>query len=355
MPGRILVVDDQEENRLILEAILEDTYTIDMAADGEEAIALLTGEGEKPILVLSDVYMPGVDGFGLLSFIKADPVLRKIPVVFITASSDEDKGLAAGAIDFITKPFRTEIVRMRVSNQIELAQYRAELERMVEEKVGEIIATKEVFLDALAEMIEHRHLESGKHIERIKNLTAIFVEHLLKHPKYGAELLSLNPRSIIKASALHDIGKIGTPDNILLKPGRLTSDEFEIMKNHSSIGSDMIAPMLKKMSDINTKNYLIHDIDDNYLKHCYDIARYHHEKWNGTGYPDKLSGEDIPLSARIVAIVDVYEALTSDRCYKKAMTHEEAVAVIVEGSGTHFEAGIVEAMLEVHEEIRGTL
>jgi len=354
MPGRILVVDDQEENRLILEAILEDTYTIDMAANGEEAIALLTSEREKPILVLSDVYMPGVDGFGLLSFIKADPLLWKIPVVFITASSEEDKGLAAGAIDFITKPFNTEIVRMRVSNQIELAQYRAELERMVEEKAGEIIATKEVFLDALAEMIEHRHLESGKHIERIKSLTAIFVEHLLKHPKYGAELMTLDPHSIIKASALHDIGKIGTPDNILLKPGKLTNEEFEVMKNHSSIGGEMIAPMLK-MSSTSMRNNQPRYVDDKYLQHCYDIARFHHEKWNGTGYPDKLSGEEIPLSARIVAIVDVYEALTSDRCYKKAMTHEEAVSIIVEGSGTHFEAGIVEAMLEIHEEIRGNL
>jgi putative two-component system response regulator len=340
MDRRLLIVDDLEENRLILEEILKDTYEIATAKDGLEAVSALVVATEKPALVLSDIMMPGMDGFDLLKFMKKDEVLRNIPVIFITAATDEEeKGLDAGAIDFISKPFNSEIVRLRVNNQIELSLYRARLEEMVEEKAGELISTKETFLETLASMIEYRSLESGEHIKRTKDLTAILIEQLLKGSKYAEDLKRMNPNAIIKAAALHDIGKIGIPDNILLKPGRLTPEEFDIIKSHSSIGGDMIKTMMT-------------DKHDDYIQHCYSIARHHHEKWDGSGYPDHLKGEEIPLPARIVALVDVYDALVSERCYKKSMTHEEAMTILAKDAGTHFDTVVVEAMLAVQDKVR---
>ena len=269
---------------------------------------------------------------------KSDPLLRNIPVIFITASSEEDKGLIAGAIDYITKPFNPEIVRLRVANQIELSSYRESLERMVEEKAWELIATKETFLETMATMIEYRSLESGEHIRRTKELTGILVKQLMNHPTYGFKLIMSNPVTISQAAPLHDVGKIGIPDHILLKPGRLTSEEFKIIETHAIIGSEMIATMMSEKHD-------------DYLQHCYDIARHHHERWDGKGYPDGLSGEEIPLAARIVALVDVYDALVSERCYKESMSHEDAMDIIKKESGTHFDSEIVKALIEVEDKV----
>lgn len=337
MAKRILIVEDFEENRLILEAILEDIYIVDVAEDGRSALEMLQ-KGDKPALVLSDVIMPEMDGFELLSRMKADPLLRNIPVVFITASAEEDKSLIAGAIDFITKPFNPEIVRLRVANHIELSSYRESLEDMVQEKTSEIITTKETFLETMATMIEYRSLESGEHIRRTKELTAILVKQLMLHPKYGFSLLMGNPNTISQAAPLHDVGKIGIPDHILLKPGRLTPEEFKIIESHSIIGCEMISTMM-------TDKY------DEYLQHSYDIARHHHERFDGKGYPDGLAGEDIPLSARIVALVDVYDALVSERCYKKGMSHEEAMEIVRRESGTHFDVEIVKALEAVEDQL----
>ena len=338
MAKKILIAEDLEENRIILDAILGDTYIIEMAEDGRQALDLLHNK-EKPALVISDVIMPEMDGFELLSNMKADPALRNIPVIFITASADEDKSLSAGAIDFITKPFNPEIVQLRVANHIELSSYRESLEEMVQERTRELISAKETFLETMATMIEYRSLESGEHIRRTKSLTSILVNKLLNHPKYAAELNKGTPSTIAQAAPLHDVGKIGIPDVILLKPGRLTPEEFDVIKTHTTIGSEMISTML-------TDKY------DEYLQHCYDIARYHHERYDGTGYPDKLAGDKIPLCARIVALVDVYDALVSDRCYKQGMPHEAAMDIIKKESGTHFDSDIVEAMFAVENLVR---
>jgi len=338
MTSRILVAEDMEINRTILQSILEDTYIIDMAEDGMEALGILEKE-KKPALILSDITMPKMGGYEFLAHVKAEPKFQNIPFIFITASGEEDKGLAAGAIDFILKPFNPEIVRLRVDNQIELSAYRESLEHLVTEKAFELISTKEAFLETIVSMIEYRSLESGEHIRRTRDLTAILVEELLKHEEYGPELEAKNYRTISRASTLHDVGKIGIPDCILLKPGRLTHDEFKIIETHTVIGGDMIISMMKNGKD-------------DYLMNCYDIARHHHERFDGTGYPDKLKGKEIPISARIVALVDMYDALVNERCYKDGMSFEEAADIIRKRSGTHFDEVVVTAFFNAEVKIR---
>ncbi|MCL2400189.1 MAG: response regulator [Defluviitaleaceae bacterium] len=338
MATRILVAEDMETNQMILQDILGDTYIVDMAVNGEEAYEMLL-HGQKPALILSDVVMPKMNGYELLARIKANPTLKNIPVIFITDTDGEDKGLAAGAIDFITKPFSPDIIKLRIANQIELSKYRESLENLVTEKAWELAATKEIFLETMATMIEYRSLEAGEHIRRTKDLTGILVNALLSHPKYNLKLVKANPTTISQASALHDVGKIGIPDHILLKPGRLTPEEFKVIETHAIIGSEMIATMIT-------------DKQDDYLQHCYDIARYHHERWDGKGYPDGLAGEEIPISARIVALVDVYDALVSKRCYKDGLAHEVALDIIKKEAGTHFDADIVGVLIMVEDQVR---
>jgi putative two-component system response regulator len=336
--SRILVVDDIETNRIILEEILSDAYEIEQAKDGIETISKLVNYADKPNLILLDVMMPGLDGFGVISFMKADPLLQKIPVIFITASDQEIQGLRAGAVDYISKPFEPEIVRLRVANQIELSLYREELESLVSQKANELMVTREHFLDTMANLIEYRSLESGLHVKRTKDLARVLTMQLVRSGgAYGKELQAGNPNTLVKAVPLHDIGKIGIPDHILLKPGRLTPEEFSIIETHTVIGGQVIQSLIEAG-------------EDDYLKHCYNICRFHHERWDGKGYPDKLAGGNIPLAARIVAVVDVYDALVSERCYKKALTHEEAVGIIKEGAGSQFDPEIVRTLLAVEEQ-----
>ena len=335
---RVLVVDDIATNRIILEEILTDTYEVDQAEDGIEAISKLVNSLVKPNLILLDVMMPGLDGFGVISFMKSDPILQKIPVIFITASDQEVQGLRAGAVDYISKPFEPEIVRLRVANQVELTLYREKLEALVAQKADELIVTREHFLDTMANLIEYRSLESGLHVKRTQDLARVLAMQLIhRGGSYGAELQAGNPNNMVKAVPLHDIGKIGIPDNILLKAGRLTPEEFLIIETHTVIGGRVIQSLIEVG-------------EDDYLKHCYNICRFHHERWDGNGYPDKLTGTDIPLAARIVAVVDVYDALVSERCYKQALPHKEAVDIIIECSGSQFDPEVVEALLEVEDQ-----
>ena len=332
---KILVVDDVDVNRIILEEILSEKYEIEQAVDGMEAISVLLNSIEKPHLVLLDVMMPGMDGFEVLDFMKREPTLEKIPVILITAVDNEEKGLVAGAVDYIAKPFEPEIVKLRVATHIELNLYRVSLERMVEEKVDELTRTKERFLDTVANLIEFRSKESGEHVSRTRELARILVMELLKDDgPYAKELINNNFPMLVKAVPLHDVGKVGIPDNILLKPGKLTEEEFEIMKTHTIIGGNVIDSL--KMTDE----------DDYYLMHCHDICMHHHEKWDGNGYPHKLSGEEIPLSSRIVAVVDVYDALISERVYKKAMPHDDAMNILIKSSGTHMDPVVVDAAVK---------
>jgi len=338
--AKILVVDDIEINRFVLNEILSDTYEMDYAENGKEALDLLKSYEKKPHLVLMDVNMPVMDGFEANKLIKQDASLKKIPVIFITSSDEERKGLADGAVDFIAKPFDPEIVKLRVSNHIELSLHREHLETLVEKKSREIISAKEHFLDTMANLIEYRSLESGQHVTRTMELARLLVHALIKrNGAYAKQLLESDYISLIKAVPLHDIGKIAVPDSILLKPGRLTPEEFKVIETHTTIGGKVIKALMSKG-------------EDDYLKHCYDICRYHHEHWNGMGYPDKLSGESIPLSARIVAIVDVYDALVSKRCYKDAFTHEEALDILKNSAGNHLDPEIVDTFVEINEQVR---
>ncbi len=340
--AKILIVDDVEINRIILKEILEDEYFIIEAEDGVEALSILLGGEDLPVAVLLDIMMPELDGHEVLKIMKANPDTCNIPVIFITAAdakTNESKGLSAGAVEYIEKPFIPEVVKLRVSNQVELQLYRMKLEEMVRQKADEMVSLRDKMLETMSTMIEYRSLESGQHISRTCILSRILIEHMLLKPKFSAVLKKLDYEVIIKAVPLHDIGKIGIPDNILLKPGRLTPEEFEIIKTHSTIGSSIIDSLLVSEDGL-------------YLRHCRDICRYHHERIDGKGYPDGLTGNDIPLSARIVSVVDVYDALTSPRVYKPPFSHDEAIRIIVEGAGTQFDADIVEVFKEIEGKIK---
>ncbi|MDR0222509.1 MAG: response regulator [Oscillospiraceae bacterium] len=337
--AKILIVDDVEVNRFVLSEILSDTYEIEQAANGKDALAKLYGDDKKPHLALLDVIMPDMDGFEVNRIMKSDPSLKKVPVIFITATEDERKGLAAGAVDFISKPFDPETVKLRVANHIELALYREQLEIMVDEKSREIIESKELFLDSMANLIEYRSLESGLHVKRTKELTRLLILHMIKTGRYAQQFVDGDYEAMIKAVPLHDIGKIAVPDNILLKPGRLTPEEFDVIKTHTTVGGQIIKSLMSSKKDV-------------YLSHCYDICRFHHEHWDGLGYPDKLSGENIPLSARVVAVVDVYDALVSKRCYKDSLSHDEAADIIRNSAGNHLDPLVVEAFMEIKKDVK---
>ena len=343
----VLVVDDVEINRLILESILSEDYIIEEAADGKEAVDKLLSGKCKPTIALLDIMMPEMDGFEVLKIMKENESTRNIPVIFITAadpSENELRGLKSGAIDYIAKPFNQDIVKLRVNSQVELARYRENLELMVNKKVNALIAAKENILSTMASVIEYRSLESGDHVKRTAVLTGILADVLLDKPAFRTELLENDYNIMVKASPLHDVGKIAVPDSILLKPGKLTPEEFATMETHTSKGSEIIAELLKDEGD---------GSEDLYLRHCYDICRHHHERWDGKGYPDKISGEEIPLSARIVSIVDVYDALVSSRVYKPAFSHEESLKMIAEDAEHgKFDARIVEALFESEDVVR---
>lgn len=336
--AKVLIADDVELNRVILQEILNDMCVVVDASNGLEALEILKKERVKPDLILLDVVMPEMDGFTALQHIKEDPALKEIPVIFITAERDDEaRGLACGAVDYIVKPFEPEIVRMRVATQIELAQHRSRLEHMVEEKASELVTTKEVFLETMADLIEVRSAESGQHVKRTKDLSALLLMQLTERGPYTEVLREMDCSALVKAVPLHDIGKISIPDSILLKPGKLTGEEFDIIKTHSTEGSKIIDSLIAS------------GVNDEYMQHCRDICLYHHEKWDGSGYPTGLSGTDIPLSARVVALVDVYDALVSERCYKAAMPHEKAVQIILESSGSHFDPAVVAAFEEIQD------
>lgn len=339
----ILIVDDVEINRVMLRTILEDEYDIVEAENGFEALDLLFNLPQKPEAVLLDVMMPELDGFEVLKRLKAEPTVSMIPVLFLTAidaNENEAKSLNEGAADYIPKPFNPDVVKSRVHNHIQLKHYRENLEQMLEKKTEELVLMHERTLETLATIIEYRSLESGEHIRRTSTLTRVLVERLLLDERYRGLLNELKPMSVIKAVALHDIGKIGIPDNILLKPGKLTPEEFDVMKTHTVIGCDIIDNIAADVED-----------DAGYLARAREICRWHHERWDGRGYPDGLRDINIPLTARILTIIDVYDALVSERCYKPAYSHEEAMQIIQQGQGTQFDPEIVKVFFEVADKI----
>jgi len=337
----VLVVDDVDMNVMILREILKDDYNIITANNGREALEKLRNADPLPKIILLDVMMPEMNGRQMFEIMKTDNALKRIPVIFITAENDsESELLAAGAVDFINKPFLPEIVKLRVRNQIELKNYSDSLEKMVAEKTAEATKTLDNALQGLANVIEHRDLESGGHVKRTQLFVRTLADHLIdSHSIYAEETAKLNPDIIMKSMALHDVGKIAIPDRILLKPGKLDSEEYEIMKTHTSRGKEIIG----ELGDVNSSLY---------LKHCEDICYGHHERWDGKGYPRQLNEYSIPLAARIAALADVYDALVCARVYKAAIPYGEAIDIIVSGRGTQFDPVIVDAVVQIQDEFR---
>ena len=335
----VLVVDDIDMNVMILEEILKGDYQVITASNGREALETLGDAVQLPKLILLDVIMPEMTGSEMFELMKTNEKLKRIPVIFITAENDsESELLSAGAVDFINKPFLPEIVKLRVRNQIELKNYSDSLEQMVAVKTAEATKTLDNALQGLANVIEHRDLESGEHVKR----TQLYINTLMKYlieceSVYAEELIKLHPEIIMKSMALHDIGKIAIPDRILLKPGKLDPDEYEIMKTHTTRGKEIVG----ELGDVKSSLY---------LKHCEDICYSHHERWDGNGYPRKLKEKDIPLAARLASLADVYDALVCARVYKAAMRYEEAVEIITSGRGTQFDPTIADAVIQVQDQ-----
>jgi len=337
----VFVVDDIETNVMILEEILSGDYNVVTAYNGKEALEKLKTTVPLPKIMLLDVVMPHMDGRELFDKIKKDKAFQRIPIIFITAENDsESELLAAGAVDFINKPFLPEIVKLRVKNQMALKNYSDSLEEMVAEKTAEATKTLENALQGLANVIEHRDLESGEHVKRTQLFVKALIDYLLSFDSvYSDEIRKLQPDMIIRSMALHDVGKIAIPDRILLKPGKLDPDEYEIMKTHTIRGRDII----HELGDVNSSIY---------LKHCEDICYGHHERWDGKGYPRQLKEKEIPISARLAALADVYDALVCARVYKAAMPYEEAINIIMQGKGTQFDPIMTDAVLQIQQQFQ---
>jgi cyclic di-GMP phosphodiesterase len=340
---KVMVVDDTETNIDILVETLGDDYDVRVAMDGETALQDISED--IPDLVLLDIMMPGMDGYEVCRRLKADEKTRDIPVVFVTAmgeSEDEAKGLDLGAVDYITKPFKPYLVKARVHNHLELKIHRDHLEDLVRQRTEELQLTQEVTIESMGTLAEYRDPETGGHIRRTQGYVRILSEKLKDHPGFKDYLDNETVDLLYKSSPLHDIGKVGVADSILLKPGKLTDEEFEAMKEHTTFGRDAIRASSKRLGE------------NSFLQLAEEIAYTHQEKWDGSGYPQGLTNGDIPISGRLMAVADVYDALISRRVYKAPFTHSKAVSIIKEGRGSHFDPDMVDAFVEVEEAFRQT-
>ena len=343
----IMIVDDTPENLQILSAMLgRKGYTVSAFPRGQMAIA--AAQRKLPDLVLLDINMPEMNGYEVCENFKSKPGLKDVPIIFISALSDtEDKvrALKCGGVDYISKPFQMEEVYARVDTHLQLhnvrkvmLQFNEQLKAKVAQQVEEINSAQLAMLFALAKLSHTRDDDTGLHLERVQYLCKLLAAALAETPAFKYTITPEFISTIYHTSPLHDLGKVGIVDAILLKPGRLTDDEFEIMKTHTTIGAETLASVHRQYP----KN--------EFIKMGIEIAKYHHEKWDGSGYPEGLSGESIPLSARIMALVDVYEALRARRPYKEPFPHEKSKAIIIEGSGKHFEPKIVDGFLSIEAE-----
>lgn len=334
--GTVLIVDDVETNRVILTEVLLEEYEILECSNGFDAILLAQKHCNEIVMILLDIQMPEMDGYEVLETLKNMELVSHIPVIFITASGldeNEEKGLLMGASDYICKPFNPFIVLCRINNQYELSKYRIGLEQTIMEQTARLLNVRDTILDTITTMVEHRSMESGKHVQRIRLYANALLNYILTYDN-RYELTPHKVTNITKAATLHDIGKIGIKDSILLKPERLTKEEFEIMKTHTTIGCTMIDRL--------------HEIDDlDYIQTCYEICRHHHERFDGSGYPDKLIGDKIPLSAQVVSIADVYDALVTRRVYKPAFSHAEAIDMICNGECGVFSQDMLNYLMKI--------
>ncbi len=333
----ILVVDDTVENLTLLTRMLKDCgFQSRPVPNGR--LALQAAKSKKPDLILLDITMPEIDGYEVCRRLKQDPELREIPVLFISALSQTAEKVQAfkvGGVDFITKPFQFEEVKARVETHLKLHRLQIGLEDEVEKQISENSKLQMGMIFGLAKLAEARDNDTGKHLDRIQLLCKLLADELMNRPGFFQHVDSAYCERIFHASPLHDIGKVGIPDHILLKPGKLTSSEFEIMKTHTTIGANTLAEVKQRFPN------------NEFINMGEKIARSHHEKWNGQGYPDGLKGEGIPLSARIMAIVDVYDAVRSKRVYKPPIPHKEAFNIIQQDSGAYFDPNLVDVFSDL--------
>lgn len=346
---KILVVDDVEINRDILREILKSDYEVLEADNGRHALEIIDRE-ENLVAILLDLIMPEMDGFQVLEAMQQRKLIGRIPVLVISGDTNidvEKRCFDLGTSDFIAKPFNNIIIKRRVKNAAELFENKLHLEEKVEEQTvvlrkafrtlqaqaDRLRKTNQDIVDMLGTVVEYRNLESGEHIQRVKDYTRILAECTMEEfPEY--ELTDKQIDVIVAASALHDVGKITIPDRILLKPGRLTTDEFEYMKSHTLRGCELL-------------DAIEVDWDPEYKQTSYEICRHHHERYDGKGYPDALAGEEIPLSAQLVSVADVYDALVNERCYKDAYSTDEAYHMIINGECGVFSPKLMESFRKV--------
>ena len=339
---KLLVVDDVELNRLILKNLFEEQFEVLEAENGLTALGLIELHKDNLAGVLLDLIMPVMDGFEVLLKLNENKLIEKFPVIMITGEKGEEEtltGYKLGVADIVSKPFSSDIVFRRVNNVVDLYANKKNLEEKLreqkeelEQQASRLRQANQFIIDALSTIVEFRDLESGEHIKRIRVLTKITLQALRNHYPLSDEDIEI----ISHASAMHDVGKIAIPDKILLKPGRLTDEEFEIMKTHTTQGCNILSSL----------GYMQ---DEQYYTYCYEICRYHHERWDGRGYPDGLKGDEIPIWAQATSLADVYDALTSKRVYKDAYSHEEAVKMILEGKCGAFNPIMMECFGKVQE------
>ena len=347
----VLVVDDTEANVDILVDALGELYDVSVAMDGREAVD--TVEEEPPDLILLDIMMPEMDGYEVCEKLKGDQRFAKIPIIFLTALTEienKTRGFQMGAVDYITKPFEITEVQARVKTHLSLVIARGELEMQneileikVDERTRELAVTQDVTIHSLAVLAETRDNETGGHILRTQRYVQVLARRLAYSPKYSDVLDEKTVGLLFKSAPLHDIGKVGIPDAILLNPGKLTDEEFAIMKTHCHLAYQTLL-RAEKLFEMESK--------PSFLSHARDIAYTHQEKWDGSGYPRGLKGEEIPLSGRIMAVADVYDALICKRVYKPPFPHERAVSIISEDRGTHFDPDVVDAFLEIQDDFK---
>lgn len=345
----VLIVDDNPENLTVIGELLQPEHAVRAANSGLRALRLAR-LAPQPDLILLDVMMPEMDGYEVLQQLRADPVTADIPVIFLTAlngSDDEERGLLKGAMDYITKPIRPPILLARVRTQLELKQARdlmrdrnQWLEAEVTRRMAENQRIQDVTIHALARLAETRDNETGNHILRTQEYVRTLARRLQRNPRFTDRIDDRLVALLAKSAPLHDIGKVGIPDCILLKPARLDAEEWAIMKTHAQLGADALA---------HAERDVAYPVE--FLQCAKQIARSHHERWDGLGYPDGLAGEAIPLPARLMALADVYDALISQRVYKPPFPHEQAFAMIVADRGRHFDPDVVDAFVDCHLEL----
>ena len=333
----VLVIDNNVTNLKFAEKILKPYYKVSLLISGAQTLKFISKD--KPDLILLDINMPDMDGYETLTKIRENPKFKNIPVMFLTTlshSESELRGIELGAVDVIIKPFTPQIMLNRVKMHLEFSEYKNDLENKVNEKTEMIEYLQDVMMLSFAELVEFRDENTGGHVKRTAEYVKILTEEIVESGLYNDILTPEYISDIVRSAPLHDVGKIGINDATLLKVGALDDEEFEYMKNHTELGGQTLQKMINETSG------------ESFLHIAKDMAHYHHERWDGSGYPCGLKGEEIPISARIMAVADVYDALTTKRPYKEAFEHEVALKIIIDGKGKSFDPKIIDIFEEIH-------